>query len=132
MAAVHPTLQEARLPDSGALYRLLADTIPFMVWTADAAGSVDFVNQRVLEYTGMQARALEGWDWEAIVHPDDRENSRAILEAARFAARRPRDRQLRRFRCGACWREEQVLKLIVDGNTSLVKFAIRHGVTSLE
>jgi PAS domain S-box-containing protein len=77
MAAVHPSQDAAVLDDSGRLYRLIADTIPLMVWTARADGRVDFVNQRVLEYTGLDARRLEGWGWEAIVHPDDREQCRA-------------------------------------------------------
>lgn len=72
MAAVHPPQQDAAVfEDAGQLYRRIADTIPLMVWTAHADGQVDFVNQRVLEYTGLDSRALEGWGWKAIVHPDD-------------------------------------------------------------
>jgi PAS domain S-box-containing protein len=88
MAAVNPTLQDAPWTDSGELYRLLADTIPLMVWTADAAGGVDFVNQRVLEYTGLDAHALEGWGWESVVHPDDRDKCRVAWERALAAGER--------------------------------------------
>ena len=82
MAAVHPMLQESAPAKDAALYRLLADTIPLMVWTADADGRVDFVNRRVLDYTGVSEQALKGWDWEAVVHPDDRAACRATWEKA--------------------------------------------------
>ena len=88
MAAVHPTLHDVVVPDSGALYRLLADTIPLMVWAADGEGRVDFVNQRALDYAGLDARAFEGSGWHALVHPDDRENCRMTWERARAAGER--------------------------------------------
>jgi PAS domain S-box-containing protein len=97
MAAVYPSQDAAVADDSGRLYRLIADTIPLMVWTAHADGRVDFVNQRVLEYTGRDARQLEGWGWEAIVHPDDRERCRAAwLRALESGARSENEMRLRR------------------------------------
>jgi PAS domain-containing protein len=57
MAAVYPSQDAVVADDSGRLYRLIADTIPLMVWTAHADGRVDFVNQRVLEYGASCARA---------------------------------------------------------------------------
>lgn len=81
MAAVHPSRDEV-FEDSGRLYRLIADTIPLMVWTARADGSVDFVNRRVLEYSGLDAPALAGWGWEKIVHPDDRDTCLAVWQRA--------------------------------------------------
>jgi PAS domain S-box-containing protein len=33
--------------------RRVLDTIPELIWTADPAGHVDFVNRRWCEYTGM-------------------------------------------------------------------------------
>ena len=77
MAAVHPSQDAAVFDDSGRLYRLIADTVPLVVWTARADGTVDFVNRRLLEYTGLDAHALAGWGWEKIVHPDDLEQSAA-------------------------------------------------------
>ncbi len=57
--------------EAGELYRLIAETVPLMVWTSDAEGNVDYVNQRTTGYAGLPAHALEGWDWKRIVHPDD-------------------------------------------------------------
>jgi DNA-binding CsgD family transcriptional regulator len=129
----------------------MADTISLMVWTARADGTVDFFNQRILEYTGLDSRQLEGCGWEKKLSP-------RVLED--YIRERGPDHPLERL----SRRELQVLKLIVEGNTSnqvsallelspksidtyrgrmmakleidelasLVKFAIRHGVTSME
>jgi PAS domain-containing protein len=69
MAAVHPSQDSATFDDSGRLYRLMADTISLMVWTARADGTVDFFNQRILEYTGLDSRQLEGCGWEKKLSP---------------------------------------------------------------
>ena len=61
------------LDDSGHLYRLIADTIPHMVWTAGADGALDYFNRRCNEYTGLDSAQLAGWAWKDVVHPDDRE-----------------------------------------------------------
>jgi PAS domain S-box-containing protein len=53
------------------IYRLIADTIPHMVWTARADGWIDYFNQRVFEYTGKGAVELEGFGWKPLVHPQD-------------------------------------------------------------
>jgi two-component system sensor histidine kinase UhpB len=50
--------------------RLVIDTIPTMAWSLQPDGTVDFVNQRWLEYTGLSPeQALEEPD--SIVHPGD-------------------------------------------------------------
>ena len=52
-------------------YRVLAQTIPQLVFLTAPSGSVEFVNERTTEYTGMSAEALYGAGWRAIIHPDD-------------------------------------------------------------
>jgi PAS domain S-box-containing protein len=54
-----------------ALYRLMGETVPHMVWTARPDGRLDFFNSRVFEYTGMGPGELEGWGWRPVVHPQD-------------------------------------------------------------
>ncbi len=52
--------------------RLLADTIPHIVWTATGDGDVDYFNGRWYEYTGMSVdEALSSFGWRNAVHPDD-------------------------------------------------------------
>jgi len=57
--------------DSDGLYRLIADTIPHMVWCARSDGALDFFNQRCVEYTGLDRARLAGWGWKEVVHPED-------------------------------------------------------------
>jgi PAS domain S-box-containing protein len=59
--------------DSGHLYRLIADTIPHMVWTAGADGALDYFNRRCHEYTGLDSSQLAGWAWRSVVHSEDRD-----------------------------------------------------------
>lgn len=50
---------------------VVLDALPAMAWTALADGSIDFVNRRWVEYTGLDMGEAYGWDWQAVVHPDD-------------------------------------------------------------
>jgi PAS domain S-box-containing protein len=52
--------------------RRVINTIPAHVWSTLPDGSVDFINQRLLESTGLSIEALLGSGWQSIVHPDDR------------------------------------------------------------
>lgn len=60
--------------ESDSLYRLIADTIPHMVWSAGASGELDFFNRRCYEYTGLEESALHGWGWKEVIHPEDWEH----------------------------------------------------------
>ena len=52
--------------------RLLADSMPHIVWTARGDGTVDYFNGRWYEYTGMSPEeSLEHPGWRLAVHPDD-------------------------------------------------------------
>jgi PAS domain S-box-containing protein len=61
----------ATLQSSEDRLRLVIDTIPAHVWSALPDGSVDFINQRWLESTGLSVGEGLGWDWGSIVHPED-------------------------------------------------------------
>jgi PAS domain S-box-containing protein len=51
--------------------RLVIDTIPAMVWSSTADGSVDSINRRFMEYTGLPAESTLGDGWQALIHADD-------------------------------------------------------------
>ncbi len=51
--------------------RVVIDTIPTLVWSARPDGSVDFINQRWGEYTGLSLEEGLGWKLGAVLHPDD-------------------------------------------------------------
>ena len=61
----------ATLQQSEDRLRLVIDTIPAHVWSTRPDGSVDFVNRRWLETTGLTIEDALGWDWGSVVHPDD-------------------------------------------------------------
>ena len=53
------------------LYRLIADSVPMMIWVARADGGLDFFNKRCYEYSGLSYRDLAGWSWREVIHPED-------------------------------------------------------------
>jgi len=67
------TLQEreAMLADSERRFRVLAEAIPVICWTADASGWIDWYNHRWYEFTGQTPEEAEGWGWQSAHHPDD-------------------------------------------------------------
>ncbi|MES2981677.1 MAG: PAS domain S-box protein [Verrucomicrobiota bacterium] len=52
-------------------FRLLADTIPNLAWTARPDGHILWYNRRWYEYTGTTLEEMEGWGWQSVHHPDD-------------------------------------------------------------
>jgi PAS domain S-box-containing protein len=63
--------------------RMLADTIPQMVWTAEPAGRVDYFNRRFYEFTGMtESEALAGDRWMSAFQPEDVEKLRGAWQTA--------------------------------------------------
>ncbi len=57
--------------DGEQRFRLLADAIPQIVWTANPDGGVDYCNQRFYEITGFGKEQALGLSWKASLHPDD-------------------------------------------------------------
>jgi PAS domain S-box-containing protein len=51
--------------------RAFIDSVPALAWTALPDGSLDFINQRFRDYTGLSSDQLTGLKWKSAVHPDD-------------------------------------------------------------
>ena len=62
---------EAALRESEERYRAIFEAIPPQVWTARSDGTLDHVNQRVLEYFNCAMEDVLEWGWQSVVHPDD-------------------------------------------------------------
>ncbi|HEY2615497.1 MAG TPA: PAS domain S-box protein [Chthoniobacterales bacterium] len=73
---------EEKIAESEKRFRLLAETLPQHVWSSDRNGSVDYLNQRWLDYTGMTWEEARGNGGHAIVHPDDRPALEALWRQA--------------------------------------------------
>jgi two-component system, LuxR family, sensor kinase FixL len=70
MSKVRKSFQETQaLKDQ---LRLVVDTIPALVWSILPDGSVVFLNQRWLDYTGLSLEEGLGQGWQAAIHPEDR------------------------------------------------------------
>lgn len=60
----------------------LAESMPIMVWTADAGGNVDYFNGRYLDFTAKSMEQLKGLDWLHTIHRDDLEITKNAWELA--------------------------------------------------
>lgn len=63
-------LAEEALRASEADLRVLAESIPQMVWTADETGSIFWYNQRWYDYTGTTFEGMQGWGWQKVHDPN--------------------------------------------------------------
>ncbi len=54
-----------------ARFRMLAEAIPEIVWTAIPGVGIDYYNRRWSEVTGLTAEQTLGWGWKQAIHPDD-------------------------------------------------------------
>jgi PAS domain S-box-containing protein len=80
---------EEALRASEQALRLLAEMIPQIAWSADASGSVTFLNRRWTQYTGVPLEGGGDGAWLAVLHPDDRDRvevswRRALEEAEEY------------------------------------------------
>jgi PAS domain S-box-containing protein len=53
--------------------RDVINTVPAHVWSASPDGNVDFINERLREFTGLPQDDILGGNWQSVLHPDDRE-----------------------------------------------------------
>jgi PAS domain S-box-containing protein len=65
-----------------ARFRLLADSMPQLVWSTAADGRRDYHNARWYAFTGAPIGACDGEAWSAWVHPEDRDNALAAWRRA--------------------------------------------------
>ncbi|MCA1323928.1 response regulator [Herbaspirillum sp. alder98] len=62
-------------------YRIVAEAIPHLVWSCLPDGQFDYLSKQWLEYTGLGLEEQLGLRWiDLAMHPDDRQQTRALLE----------------------------------------------------
>ncbi len=62
---------EERLRRAEEELRAIIDAIPVLAWRAHPDGSIEFINQRFLDYLGLDPADALNWGWSSAVHPDD-------------------------------------------------------------
>jgi PAS domain S-box-containing protein len=88
----------ATLNASEARFRLLAETLPGIVYMAGPDGRGNFLNREACCYSGLDAASIHERSWMAFVHPDDLPGSLQEWETAQAqAADFEMEFRLRRF-----------------------------------
>jgi PAS domain S-box-containing protein len=62
---------EKALRESEYKLRQIIETVPGLIWSTAPDGEPRHLNQRVLDYSGMQFEEYLHGGWEALLHPDD-------------------------------------------------------------
>lgn len=75
------------LRESERRFRVLADHAPVLIWLADAHRRFVWFNQQWLDFTGRPMDEELGNGWTERLHPDDREPTLRVYDAA-FSSRR--------------------------------------------
>lgn len=60
-----------KLEESEAQFRFMAESMPQQVWTANAEGALNYVNEQTQDYFGRDTADIVGAGWQAFIHPDD-------------------------------------------------------------
>jgi PAS domain S-box-containing protein len=69
-----------QLAESEQRFRLLADSMPQMVWSTLPDGYHDYYNARWYEYTGVPDGSTDGEGWSGMFHPDDQDRARDLWQ----------------------------------------------------
>lgn len=65
-------------PETEPDLKVVIDTTPALIWSANSDGEAESVNQHYVDYVGRSSEALKGLGWAAVVHPDDQERLTGI------------------------------------------------------
>ena len=85
---------EARLAESEARFRAMAETVPDILYVMDGTGANEYSSPNGARYTGLIPQNVSGLGWADLIHPDDRDR---IVEKWRhaLASRAPFEGELR-------------------------------------
>jgi PAS domain S-box-containing protein len=67
--------QQQILQESEKKFRVLADSMPQFVWTAEVTGVLNYFNRAVYAYSGLSEEKVNKDGWLQIVHPEERERN---------------------------------------------------------
>ena len=102
--------------------RLIAESIPHIVWMAAPDGSSTYLNRQGATYAGRGNDAVNDPDWPSLLHPDDAERAQKAWEyATRTQTPYQLDYRLRRFDGEYRWHTFRGLP-IYDDDGAVVKW----------
>jgi PAS domain S-box-containing protein len=73
---------DLRLRESEERFRLMADTTPALIWMCDKEGMVTYLNDRRIDFTGLDPATGFGDVWSASIHPDDVQSAKTANKRA--------------------------------------------------
>lgn len=77
----HAKETELALKESEEKFKQLANSVPHLVWSASSTGKVDYYNNKVSSYSGVNFINGE-WKWATLVHHDDMAKTAKAWESA--------------------------------------------------
>lgn len=89
-------LSEERLRESEARFRLLATSIPQLVFLSRLDGERSWGSPQWIEFSGLSLDDSLGYGWLDAVHPDDREGTMAAWEVSRQTGEHYSEQRVRR------------------------------------
>lgn len=75
------------LSESEDKFRFMAEAMPQLIFTANAAGKLTYFNQRWVQYTGIPIKELLNSGWEKVIHPEDLAGSKTKSDEALASGR---------------------------------------------
>jgi PAS domain S-box-containing protein len=72
----------AHFQDADSQFRILAETLPELVWTTDPDGYHDYFNRRWYDFSGLKPHQALGEGWRSVLHPADAERTLEAWHAA--------------------------------------------------
>ena len=124
---------EETLRKSERELRTLIDIVPAYVGTSLPDGTVDFVSQSWLDYSGLTRKETMGWGWAGAIHPDDVHRVLANWQAG-LASGKPLEQELRCRRADGVyhWFLNRSLPLRDDEGKIVKWYGILFDVNSLK
>lgn len=108
-------LAQERLEQSEALFRLLATSIPQLVFRTNGRGERTWPSPQWIAFTGLPFSENLGLGWLEAVHPDDRRTTMEAWNTARDTGEYHAEHRLRRSADGAYrWHQTQA-RPVADG-----------------
>src|SRR5258708_7346337 len=79
-------------------FRGIVDSMPAFAWYASPDGKIEYLNQRILDFTAERQENLVGFGWANVLHPEDVESTKkAWLHSVETVEPCEVDQRVRRF-----------------------------------